>query len=312
MLMLVWVPLVLQLLIPVGLILLIAGRPANRLSWALSVLLGALYAALIAVAGIWLVLPWYLPLGYALGILLAAGRSGRRLVAAPRWPAGWRESAVTGGIALVAGGCVAGLGLAASGRRPPTTVVSLAFPLRRGTYLVVNGGSTELINAHLRTLVAARFRIWRGQSYGVDIVRLSRFGLPAPGLLPRDPAAYAIFGDPVRAPCAGTVVTTLDGVPDMRPPQTDRRHMAGNHVILRCGDAWVVLAHLRQSTVAVHPGEPVDIGALIGRAGNSGNSDEPHLHIHAQRPGSTDAPLSGEPLAIRFGATYPVRNVRLH
>ena len=88
--------------------------------------------------------------------------------------------------------------------------------------------------------------------------------------------------------------------------------MAGNHVILRCGDAWVVLAHLRQSTVAVHPGEPVDIGALIGRAGNSGNSDEPHLHIHAQRPGSTDAPLSGEPLAIRFGATYPVRNVRLH
>jgi CBS domain-containing protein len=34
-------------------------------------------------------------------------------------------------------------------------------------------------------------------------------------------------------------------------------------------------------------------------------------HIHAQRPGTADAPLSGSPLPIRFGDRYPVRNARI-
>ncbi len=38
---------------------------------------------------------------------------------------------------------------------------------------------------------------------------------------------------------------------------------------------------------------------------------EPHLHIHAQRPGSTIAPLSGEPVPTRFGGRYLVRNDRV-
>jgi hypothetical protein len=54
-----------------------------------------------------------------------------------------------------------------------------------------------------------------------------------------------------------------------------------------------------------------DVGEPLGRIGNTGNTGEPHLPIHAQRPGTGDAPLSGEPLPIRFGATYPSRNTRI-
>lgn len=62
--------------------------------------------------------------------------------------------------------------------------MSLAFPLESGRYLVINGGSNISTNAHLETLDAGvpRYRTWRGQSYGVDLVELDGFGLRARGV----------------------------------------------------------------------------------------------------------------------------------
>ena len=203
------------------------------------------------------------------------------------------------------------VGLALASRRPPGDPVDLTFPLGSGTYLVVNGGSQALTNAHLGTLEGERFAPYRGQSYGVDLVRINRVGLRVPGLLPSDPTAYFIYGDPVLAPCRGRVVFAEDGAADMAPPQADRAHMAGNHVILECGSVWIVLGHLQRGSVAVHVGEITELGHVIGLVGNSGNTGEPHLHVHAQRPGSTSAPLSGEPVPIRLGGRYLVRNDRV-
>jgi hypothetical protein len=86
----------------------------------------------------------------------------------------------------------------------------------------------------------------RGQSYGVDLVRINRVGLRVQGLLPADPEAYLIYGDSVIAPCAGQVVVAEDGAADMPPPQVDRAHMVGNHVILECDSIWIVLGHLQR------------------------------------------------------------------
>ena len=52
-------------------------------------------------------------------------------------------------------------------------------------------------------------------------------------------------------------------------------------------------------------------GDVLGLVGNSGNTGEPHLHVHAQRPGSAIARLSGEPVPIRLGGRYLVRNDRI-
>jgi hypothetical protein len=179
--------------------------------------------------------------------------------------------------------------------------------------LVANGGGTETVNAHLMTLDPAvtRFRGYRGQSFGIDIVRLNKAGRTTNGLHPADPARYAIFDDPLYAPCSGRVVAARSDRPDMPVPRMDRDYLLGNHVVLACGAVHVVLAHFRQGTVRLRPGMTVSTGQYLGRVGNSGNSQEPHLHLHAQTPGSQSQPIAGEPLPIRINGRDLVRNDRL-
>ena len=112
------------------------------------------------------------------------------------------------------------------------TAVELAFPLKGGTYLVVNGGSTINVNQHLMTLDAskARFQAYRGQSYGVDIVKLDGWGLRAKGLLQPDPDKYNIYGMPVYAPCSAA-----------RPPS---RYQATRCPCALTEDFWCVMTDL--------------------------------------------------------------------
>lgn len=149
------------------------------------------------------------------------------------------------------------------------------------------------------------------QSYGVDLVALDAFGLRARGVQPADPSAYRIYGARVLAPCAGAVAIAVDGLPDMRVPKVDRDHLAGNHVLLRCAEADVLLGHLQPGSVRVRAGAKVDVGEWLGLVGNSGNTGEPHLHVHAQGRGSTEAPLSGDPRPIQFNGRLPVRGNRI-
>ena len=192
------------------------------------------------------------------------------------------------------------------------TTVELAFPLKSGTYLVVNGGSNIKVNGHLMTLDAsmARFAPYRGQSYGVDVVKLNEWGFRANGLLPPEPNQYNIYGVAVYAPCAGQVIAAIDGLPDMQVPQTDRQYMAGNHVLLRCNDADVLLGHFKPGSLKVRMGDAVTVGQAVGAVGNTGNTSEPHLHIHAQQRGTVSEPLSGDPLPVRFDGRFLVRNDR--
>ena len=57
----------------------------------------------------------------------------------------------------------------------------------------------------------------------------------------------------------------------------------GNHVIIDHGNGeFSFLAHFKKGTVAVKPGDAVKSSDLLGLAGNSGNSSEPHVHYHLQ------------------------------
>lgn len=174
--------------------------------------------------------------------------------------------------------------------------------------MVASGGDKRLLNFHLKTIDDPKFGNYREQSYALDIVKLDAFGLRASRLMPDTVTAYLIFGETLYAPCAGSVVHVVDDLPDPEPPAQDREHPAGNHVVLECHGAQVLLAHMTNGSVRVKAGEPIIAGQPIGAVGNSG---EPHLHIHAQRPGSAQAPMDGDPLAISFGGRYHVRNDRI-
>jgi MYXO-CTERM domain-containing protein len=264
---------------------------------------------------LWLFPPWWTPYAFA-ALLLAAMLAGwrRRRPFRSRLPSSLIAWIVTAVFIAMGGWGVYQSALALAGRVSQAGgTVDLTFPLKGGTYLVVNGGSNLNVNTHLMTLDAniARFQAYRGQSYGVDIVKLDAWGLRANGLQPSEPDAYIIYGTPVYAPCSGVVLIALDGLPDMPVPQVDRAHMAGNHVLLRCKDADVLLGHFMPGSVVIAKGSQVAAGDQIGRVGNSGNTGEPHLHIHAQERGTAAEPMSGNPLPMSFGGRFLVRNDRV-
>ena len=86
--------------------------------------------------------------------------------------------------------------------------------------------------------------------------------------------------------------------------------MAGNHVLVRCMQADVLLGHFKPGSLKVAVGQQVTVSQPIANVGNSGNTGEPHLHVHAQQAGTTEAPLSGNPLPVRFDGRFLVRNDR--
>ncbi|MFB9149283.1 peptidoglycan DD-metalloendopeptidase family protein [Roseovarius ramblicola] len=307
-----------QLALPLALLLWLGLWPARNVPGlaAQAAGTGAVILALALVAQ-WAVVGWWVPWVLAglwgalvLAVSVRAGRA--HLAALPDTRGGWGV-AVAGLILLTLGGWATGTALA--GRTaPPGPVVGIANPLGPGRYLVGNGGAHTLVNVHLHTLddSVARYRPWRGQSHAIDFFGLGPWGLRADGLRPADPAAYAIFGKALHAPCNGTVIAAEDTRPDFEVPRLDPVNRLGNHVILACGGAWIVLAHMQQGSVTVTPGDTVTQGRRIGAVGNSGASTEPHLHIHAQRPAAEGAPpISGAPLPLRIADRYLVRGDRL-
>ncbi|HEV7765699.1 MAG TPA: peptidoglycan DD-metalloendopeptidase family protein [Thermoanaerobaculia bacterium] len=175
--------------------------------------------------------------------------------------------------------------------RVPSGAIDVGFPLTRGSYLVAQGGSEPAANYHAQA---------PPQRYAVDIVKLYGTGMRARGIYPNDAARYAIFGDAVVSPCDGAVIAAVDAFPDAARISIDEKNAAGNHVIVRCGDASITIAHLQRGSVSVRVGAQVKRGTPIGRVGNSGMSTEPHLHVHAERDGVA--------VPLRFDGRWLVRN----
>ncbi len=96
---------------------------------------------------------------------------------------------------------------------------------------------------------------------------------------------------PVVAPCGGTVLRVVDGVPDSLPGAVDTARNWGNLVLLHVApDRYLLLAHLAPGSVRVAPGAVVVAGQELGRCGASGRAPAPHLHLQLQ-----DRPEIGAP-----------------
>ncbi len=167
----------------------------------------------------------------------------------------------------------------------------LTFPLRSGCYAIGHGGSNKVINYHA---------VNTAQHYANDILKLNRWGTRARGIYPRQLDAYYIFGDIVYSPCDGIIVSAFDDLTDLAPSDMDHTHAAGNYIIILYQGKKILLAHLQQNSVLVQPGEQVHQGQPLSKVGNSGNTSEPHLHIHAEYGGSSDRFGDGMGIPIIF------------
>src|SRR4051794_3517207 len=170
-------------------------------------------------------------------------------------------------------------------RRPP---VVIAAPLRGGGWVNANGCCNDPTSPHRSTVVpTSSGRYNTPETFAIDWSRREG-GLLFRGDGSRN-ADWPTFGSPVHAVADGIVVRARDGLPDI-PPFTHNpglrtpRDFAGNSVILRIGKhRYACYAHFHRGSVRVHRGDRVRVGQRIGLAGNSGNTDGPHLHFGLQR-----------------------------
>ena len=155
---------------------------------------------------------------------------------------------------------------------PAQTPIPARLPFD-GAWLVVWGGETQFQNyhaAHGSQRFAADILLWREGSTA-----------NAPGT---DSEHYHAFGQPYLAPVSGKVVAALDGLDDIAPqqPGNPEDHAAGNHIVIETEGGFVFLAHCKNGSIVVAQGDSVEAGDEIAAIGNSGNTSEPHVHIHAQ------------------------------
>jgi hypothetical protein len=193
---------------------------------------------------------------------------------------------------------------------PDPVVLTLPF---RGTWLVQNSPARR-VPSHGTHLFAT--------TYAMDFIAVTGRRTATTRdwrtlLSTEPPDRFIAFGRPILAPAPGTVVSVHDGEVDheARRSQFTLLHyaltqagrarrgataLAGNHVIVELtgGRGYVVLAHLREGSIRVGPGDPVATGQELGACGNSGNSTQPHLHIQAM-DSPDQAGAKGLPMAFR-------------
>jgi hypothetical protein len=150
----------------------------------------------------------------------------------------------------------------------PSAAVALGSPVK-GEWFVASGGRSALTNHHYATFPQER--------HAIDLVQL---GANDQTHTSRSLSSYAGFGEAVYAPADGQVIDVRNDKPD--EPIGELGGLANMLVIDIGNDRFVVMAHLKQDSVRVDVGDRVRRGEPVAQVGNSGESDEPHLHMHVQ------------------------------
>jgi urea transporter len=168
----------------------------------------------------------------------------------------------------------------------------------------VEEAATRFAGTHLPHLIlpiARAARVTQGEDgplshrgpwrHALDFECQDTAGRACPPGWESDLGAYASFGVPVHAPAAGTVLRVIDGVADNVPGGVNLAANWGNCIMIAMDQGGhVLLAHFRQHSICVSPGQRVEIATPLGSLGNSGRSPVPHLHMHVQATTEIGAP----------------------
>lgn len=284
-----------QLILPVIFIVTLwKERLTNKLQWVFQVVFNIVFISWLFFVGSWHFLGVYLRYVFVALLLIATYRSWKNVRSLPFWLKNDTKQKWNIGIHVF---LILIFGMynvfIISSHVKADEAIELSFPLKSGTYYVGHGGSNTFMNYHSEYLP---------QKYALDILRLNKIGTRAKGLYPKELDKYAIYEDPLYSPCHGKVLEARGHLPDLTPPETDPENALGNYVALLCEntEAVIYMAHMKESSVIVEEGSMIQVGEKIGVIGNSGNTTEPHLHIHAEK--------DGKGVPITFNGKFLMRN----
>ncbi|RYD57137.1 MAG: M23 family metallopeptidase [Sphingobacteriales bacterium] len=161
----------------------------------------------------------------------------------------------------------------------------------KGEWSAGHAGGSKKVNYHCAL---------RAQKYAMDITKVNVEGAFYKGEGGKVEDFYTT-NQPIYAPASGTVVRVTDSFENstVMSEEKVKTNPAGNHVVIEIAkDRYVFLAHLNRGSIVVKEGDHIKSGDLVGKAGNSGNTSWPHLHMHIQ-----DIPVIDNRNAI----AYPYR-----
>lgn len=152
------------------------------------------------------------------------------------------------------------------------TRTELQLPFE-GEWYVTAGGRTVEQNQH---------SLDYSNRFAYDLVSADEFAPGGPRVRNED---FATWGEPILAPAPGIVAAVRDGIRDNSPGEIndDPTVSMGNFVSIDHGNGeFSVLGHLQMGSLRISVGDRLQSGEVVGSAGNSGNSNGPHLHYNLQ------------------------------
>ncbi|MCD8827538.1 M23 family metallopeptidase [Staphylococcus gallinarum] len=148
------------------------------------------------------------------------------------------------------------------------TQLQYSMPIDK-TWSVVWGGHNELLNYHYPYI---------NQRYAYDLV-IRKDGRSYKGN-GGDNNDYFAFNQKIFSPQEGVVVDIKNNERDNIPGEMTKEKPLGNYVVIRhMENEYSLIAHFKNQSITVVPGDIVKKGQLLGKCGNSGNSTEPHIHF---------------------------------
>jgi murein DD-endopeptidase MepM/ murein hydrolase activator NlpD len=181
-------------------------------------------------------------------------------------------------------------------------------PLQGSSWIAFNALGAE---DHRRSLNAVDGRERIPQRFAIDWERLGPDGHTRRRKGDSN-ADYYSYGAEVLAVADGRIADAKDdiaengGATERGARQITLANVLGNYLVLDVGNMrFALYAHLQPGSLKVKAGDSVKAGQVLALLGNSGNSDEPHLHFQV-----TDGvmPMAAEGIPCEF-ATFTQKGV---
>ena len=187
----------------------------------------------------------------------------------------------------------------------PSPPIAIEAPLRGNGWFAGSGPSND--STHRRTMFYMNGKPIFAQRFAIDWVLGKRDSTGRYRFFRgtgRQNDDWYCWNVPLYAVADGVVVAERTDLPD-NTPLTPKRAVriskdtiGGNYVVLNIGhNRFAFYAHMRPHSATVKVGQRVKAGEILGRLGDSGNSDAPHLHFHIVN-GPSFLFADGEPYAF--------------